>query len=74
MSDTKIVEEYPPERRITMAIPFKEYLDIPQIPRAVWARFQETCEAVAKTGREVGIHQYRDDYGQYARDPDAAGQ
>jgi hypothetical protein len=53
MSESKIVEEYPPERRITMAIPFKEYLDIPQIPRAVWTRFQETCEAVAKTGREV---------------------
>jgi hypothetical protein len=53
MSEQKHVKEYPPDRRITMAIPFKEYLDIPQIPRAVWTRFQETCEAVAKTGYEV---------------------
>ena len=53
MKEPKHVEVYPPDRRITMAMPFKEMLDIPQIPRMVWARFQDTCEAVAKTGYEV---------------------
>lgn len=53
MSEPKHVLEYPPDRRITMAIPFKEVLDIPQIPRMAWARFQEMCEATAKIGYEV---------------------
>ena len=53
MSEQKHVKEYPPERRITMSIPFKEMLDIPQIPRSVWSRFQDICEATAKIGYEV---------------------
>jgi hypothetical protein len=51
--DTKIVEEYPPERRITMAIPFKEELYIPNIPRPVFTQFHNMCELTAKTGYEV---------------------
>jgi len=54
MSDNvKHVEEYPPHLRITMAMPFKESLYIPDIPRPVFIRFNEMCEATAKTGYEV---------------------
>ena len=35
--NVKHVVEYPPHLRITMAIPFKESLHIPDVPRPVFA-------------------------------------
>lgn len=50
---SKIVKEYPPDRRITIAMPFKEQLGIPQINRNCHQMFMDMCEATARIGYEV---------------------